>query len=85
MPVRAELPVRDPDFDERRAAHREPVDMRPGLRKTGYETAKAGVSDIPLTGCKVDSAMTLGGWCGGLDQISRASANAGDHRPGAGS
>ncbi|WP_299323161.1 PilZ domain-containing protein [Parasphingopyxis sp.] len=60
MPIRAQLLVKDPGFDERRAAHREPVDVRAGFRKTGYEAAKADVSDISLTGCKVDSAMSLG-------------------------
>lgn len=59
MPIRAQLLVKDPDFDERRAALREPVDMRVGFRKTGYDATRVDVSDISRTGCKVDSAMTL--------------------------
>lgn len=60
MPIRAELLVKNPDFDERRVEQREPVDMRAGFRKTGYDAAKADVTDISRTGCKVDSAMNLG-------------------------
>ncbi|MEM8694832.1 MAG: PilZ domain-containing protein [Pseudomonadota bacterium] len=60
MPIRAQLLVKDPDFDERRAAYRETVDMRAGFRKAGYDAAKADISDMSLTGCKVDSAMSLG-------------------------
>ncbi|MGP1352856.1 MAG: PilZ domain-containing protein [Parasphingopyxis sp.] len=60
MGIRAQLLVKNPDFDERRVAPREPVEMRAGFRKTGYDAAKADVTDLSQTGCKVDTAMSLG-------------------------
>ena len=59
MSISADLLVKQSDSEERRIAERVPVDMRAGFRKQGYDAAKADVSDISLTGCKVDSAMTL--------------------------
>lgn len=59
MPIPADLLVKQTDSDERRVAERVPVDMRAGFRKQGYDAAKADVSDLSETGCKVDSAMAL--------------------------
>ena len=60
MPIPAQLLVKAPDFDERRGADRQSVDMRAGFRKAGYDAAKADISDVSQTGCRVDSAMILG-------------------------
>lgn len=59
MPVSGQMLVEEPDSDDRRVADREPIDMRAGFRQMGYGPTKADISDISLTGCKVDSAMNL--------------------------
>jgi hypothetical protein len=60
MSIAAELLTKTADFDEHRAAQRAPVDLQAGFRKAGYDSARAEISDISVTGCKVDSAVSLG-------------------------
>lgn len=60
MSIAAQLLTRTPDNDERRAARRTPVNLQAGFRKQGFDSARADVSDLSVTGCKVDSAVNLG-------------------------
>jgi len=60
MSIAAQLLTKTTDVDERRAAPRTPVDLHAGFRKQGFDSARADVSNLSVTGCKIDSAMNLG-------------------------
>lgn len=59
MSITAELLTESAETDERRSAPRAAIELQAGFRKTGFDAAKASVSDLSATGCKVDSAMNL--------------------------
>ena len=60
MSITAELLTKATGFDERRFAQREAINVRAGFRKSGYDSAKADITDISTTGCKIDSTVNLG-------------------------
>lgn len=59
MPITAELLTKSPELAEHRGAERVPVSLRAGFRKQGYGAARADITDLSRTGCKVDSSMIL--------------------------
>lgn len=59
MSITAQLLTRADDTVERRLSSRTPVAVQAGFRKSGLDAAKAEVSNLSRTGCKVDSAINL--------------------------
>ncbi len=59
MSIPAQLLTRAAEINERRSATRTPVDFQAGFRKSGFDASKADISDLSVTGCKIDSAMNL--------------------------
>lgn len=59
MSITAQLLTRIDDTVERRHASRTSVALKAGVRKSGLDAARADISNLSKTGCKVDSAISL--------------------------